>query len=257
MKKSKCLIYSAITLAFITAGCGNNTSNDQIMERLEQEVAHNAAYGGDGNGMESYNIEATIDGNEEEKILKVITDAKIMNTPSSDGTVVGQVKKDEKVIVLGESSDDGWCRLGFNGRVCYIKENSLEIETDEEENDEEENDESQVNNGENSRPTVTTETPVTVEKPGTTTEKPGTTTEKPGTTTEKPGTTTEEPDSSEELPIWPGKEPESSEELPIWTGKEPESSEELPIWPGKEPEQDDDSSYESDEQWSNDWDIYW
>lgn len=150
MKKKIGLVYTtALALCWMT-GCSSGSVTSDFMNKLEEHARHNTSYIKAEQQSSEINMEAAVDGSEEETIVKVLTDANIMNKPSDDGTVVGQVKSDESVLLIGENSVGGWYKVAYNGRVCYVKGTSLDMQTYVADND-------NVNNGDTNRPTTTTQ----------------------------------------------------------------------------------------------------
>ena len=159
--RKKILLSGAICLAITTlAGCGEKNSND-LYNSLEQQVKHNTSYIEKEQINVNLELQAAINGNEKEQVVKVLSNAYIMNKPSNEGTIVGSVKAKESVLVIGEDSVSGWYKVAYNGRVCYIDGKQLDTNTYVADSD----DNIDVNNGDNVRPT----TPVTLQRPVSTT----------------------------------------------------------------------------------------
>ncbi|MBQ5919209.1 MAG: hypothetical protein IIW92_11665 [Lachnospiraceae bacterium] len=155
------LLSGAICLAITTlAGCGEKNSND-LYNSLEQQVKHNTSYIEKEQINVNLELQAAINGNEKERVVKVLSNANIMNKPANEGTIVGSVKAQESVLVIGEDSVSGWYKVAYNGRVCYINGKQLDINTYVADSD----DNIDVNNGDNVRPTTT----VTLQRPVSTT----------------------------------------------------------------------------------------
>ena len=149
MRKKSLLVCTAITVAFLTAACGSGSVNSEFMNKLEAQAQHNISYIEEQQTTDKISIEASVDGSEKETIVKVLLNANIMNKPSDDGTVVGVVKKDENVLVIGLKQVGGWYKVAYNGRVCYVKGTNIDTKDLVVDND-------NNNNNNNNRPTSTT-----------------------------------------------------------------------------------------------------
>lgn len=158
--RKKIIISGVICLTVaMLAGCGEN-SNSELYNSLEHQVKHNLSYIEKDQLEVNLNLQAAINGNEKELIVKVKSNGNIMNVPANEGTIVGTVKAKESVLVIGEDSISGWYKVAYNGRVCYIEGTKLDMNTYVADNDD-----ANVNDGDNSRPTTT----VTPQRPVATT----------------------------------------------------------------------------------------
>lgn len=138
MKKKIALVCTATVVTLAAAGCNSGSVTSEFMDKLEEQVSHNTSYIKEETASTTANMEAVIDGSETENIVMVLADTSIMNKPSDEGTIVGEVKKNESVLLIGDDSTGGWYKVAYNGRVCYVKGTKLDIQTivaDTDEND--------------------------------------------------------------------------------------------------------------------------
>lgn len=153
----KILLTGAICIAITAlAGCGEKKDNE-LYNSLEKQVKHNASYIEKEQLEANLNLQSAINGSEKEFVVKLVSNANVMNKPSNDASIVGSVKSRESVLIIGNESIDGWYKVAYNGRVCYIEGAKLDrnmlVADNGNDND---GDNSNVNNGDNSRPTSTT-----------------------------------------------------------------------------------------------------
>ncbi|MBQ2744034.1 MAG: SH3 domain-containing protein [Lachnospiraceae bacterium] len=185
MKKLIVLVCTVATTIFVIIGCNSGSVTSDFMDKLEEHARHNTSYIKTEQQSSQINMEAVIDGNEKENIVKVLANANIMNKPSEDGTIVGEVRTNESVLLIGEDNVGGWYKVAYNGRVCYVKGTNLDMQT-------QIVDKGDLNNGENNTPATTTRHTATTTQPGGNSEQ--TTTTRPGhqnqnSTTPNKGTT--------------------------------------------------------------------
>lgn len=153
----KILLTGAICIAITAlAGCGEKKDNE-LYNSLEKQVKHNVSYIEKEQLEANLNLQSAINGSEKEFVVKLVSNANVMNKPSNDASIVGSVKSRESVLIIGNESADGWYKVAYNGRVCYIEGAKLDrnmlVADNGNDND---GDNSNVNNGDNSRPTATT-----------------------------------------------------------------------------------------------------
>lgn len=152
----KILLTGAVCIAIVAlAGCGEKKDN-ALYNSLEQQVKHNVSYIEKEQLEVNLNLQAAVNGSEKEHIVKLLSNANIMNKPSKDASIVGSVKADESVLVIGDDNINGWYRVAYNGRVCYVEGTRLDLDryVADNDNDDRDND-NEVNNGDNRRPTTT------------------------------------------------------------------------------------------------------
>lgn len=151
----KILLTGAICIAFTTLiGCSEKTDN-VLYNSLEKHVIHNVSYIKKEQLEVNLDLQSAISGSEKEFVVKIVSNANIMNKPSNDASIVGNVKAKESVLIIGNESIDGWYRVAYNGRICYVEGAKIDRNTlvaDNGNNDADSN----VNNGDISRPTSTT-----------------------------------------------------------------------------------------------------
>ena len=141
MRKKIAAIGMVAIATFAISACGSNSETTEFMDKLEEHAKHNTSYIKEEQTTTQHSIEALVNGTERETIVKVISDTNIMNRPSIDGTIVGEVKRNESVLIIGEKNTGGWYKVVYNGRVCYVKGTSLNVE------------ELVADNGDNDKPT--------------------------------------------------------------------------------------------------------
>ena len=151
MMKKKILLTGAMCLT-ITALVACSEKNDSTLyESLEKQVKHNVTNIAKDQLEANLTLQAAISGKEKELVVKVLSNANIMNKPSRESNIVGTVKAQESVLVIGNDNVGGWYKVAYNGRVCYVEGVKLDIDkavADNSGND--------VNSGDNNRPTSTT-----------------------------------------------------------------------------------------------------
>ncbi len=153
----KILLTGAICIAITAlAGCGEKKDNE-LYNSLEKQVKHNVSYIEKEQLEANLNLQSAINGSEKEFVVRLVSNANVMNKPSNDASIVGSVKSRESVLIIGNESADGWYKVAYNGRVCYIEGAKLDrnmlVADNGNDND---GDNSNVNNGEIGRPTATT-----------------------------------------------------------------------------------------------------
>lgn len=167
----KIILTGAMVLS-ITAltACGDKKDN-QLYNSLEQQVKHNVSYVDKEQIDVNLNLQAAVTGNEKENVVKLVYSANIMNKPSKESVVVGSVNAKESVLVIGNENIDGWYKVAYNGRVCYVEASKLDLDTLVVDNGD-----NNVNNGQENRPTTTATPQRPVSTSSTTSASNGTTT---------------------------------------------------------------------------------
>lgn len=139
------------TMAMLVA-CGENNDNT-LYNSLEKQVKHTTSNVDADQLNANLTLQATISGKEKELVVKVLYNANIMNKPSREASIVGSVKANESVLVIGEDSISGWYKVAYNGRVCYVEGTKLDVDRVVADNSG--NSDNGVNSGDNNRPTST------------------------------------------------------------------------------------------------------
>lgn len=145
MRKKIAVISMVTIVTFGISACSSGSATAEFMDKLEEHAKHNTSYVKEEQTTVYISIEPSVEDNERETIVKVKSDTNIMNKPSIDGTIVGEVKSNESVLIIGEKNTGGWYKVAYNGRVCYVKGTSLNMN------------EFVVDNGNDDRPTSTVE----------------------------------------------------------------------------------------------------
>lgn len=151
--KKKILLTGAICVTMAAlAGCSEN-KDSVLYNSLEQQVKHNVSYIDTEQVEVNLNLQSAVSGAEKEYVVKVLSNADIMNKPSKEAGIVGTVNARESVLIIGNDNIDGWYRVAYNGRICYVEGAKLDRNTLVADNG---NNNNNVNNGDNNRPTSTT-----------------------------------------------------------------------------------------------------
>ena len=244
MKKKIVLVCAATLSAYALAACNSGSVSSDFMNQLEEHAQLNTSYIKTEQSTTQVNMQSSIDGSEKETIVKVLSGANIMNKPSDDGTVVGSVKKNEKVLIIGEKSVGDWYKVAYNGRVCYVKGANVDVSMFVAANGNGGNGQTtstqpsipMVIPGVNEQSTTPSESVTSTSGENTSSSEENTSTSE-GTTSssDEPTSSADEPTSSSEGATNPSDEPTSSTNEPTSSTDEPTSPSDEPTSPSDEP----------------------
>ena len=217
-------------IALITGACGAiEDTTETVTEYVSKGYSVESGTTGtqQTEAEEAFSFSNKVLGNLTEQSVKLIKNAVVYVKPDKNSAQLGTLEKGTKVKAVGKTEKDEWLMVNYNGRVAYIKSNSIDRDelSSVEETVEEDGSDSRGHGGTangNNSDTNSGGTGSTVKKPSNTNSGNGTITPtKPDTpvTPTKPDTpiTPTEPDTSvtptePDNPVTPPTESDNSSE---------------------------------------------
>ena len=217
-------------IALITGACGAiEDTTETVTEYVSKGYSVESGTTGtqQTEAEEAFSFSNKVLGNLTEQSVKLIKNAVVYVKPDKNSAQLGTLEKGTKVKAVGKTEKDEWLMVNYNGRVAYIKSNSIDRDelSSVEETVEEDGSDSRGHGGTangNNSDTNSGGTGSTVKKPSNTNSGNGTITPtKPDTpvTPTKPDTpiTPSEPDTSvtptePDNPVTPPTESDNSSE---------------------------------------------
>lgn len=129
MNKKCFFLLHMLGIALIAGACGavedtTETATEYISKGYSVESG--AAGTQQTEAEEAFSFSNKVLGNLTEKSVKLIKNAVVYVKPDKNSAQLGTLEKGTKVKAVGKTEKDEWLMVNYNGRVAYIKSNSID-----------------------------------------------------------------------------------------------------------------------------------
>ena len=129
MNKKCFFLLHMLGIALIAGACGavedtTETATEYISKGYSVESG--AAGTQQTEAEEAFSFSNKVLGNLTEKSVKLIKNTVVYVKPDKNSAQLGTLEKGTKVKAVGKTEKDEWLMVNYNGRVAYIKSNSID-----------------------------------------------------------------------------------------------------------------------------------
>ena len=129
MNKKCFFLLHMLGIALITGACG---AVEDTTETVTEYVSKGYSVESGTTGTqqteteEAFSFSNKVLGNLTEQSVKLIKNAVVYVKPDKNSAQLGTLEKGTKVKAVGKTEKDEWLMVNYNGRVAYIKSNSID-----------------------------------------------------------------------------------------------------------------------------------
>ena len=129
MNKKCFFLLHMLGIALIAGACGavedtTETATEYISKGYSVESGTTGTQQTEAE--EAFSFSNKVLGNLTEKSVKLIKNAVVYVKPDKNSAQLGTLEKGTKVKAVGKTEKDEWLMVNYNGRVAYIKSNSID-----------------------------------------------------------------------------------------------------------------------------------
>ena len=129
MNKKCFFLLHMLGIAFITGACGAvEDTTETVTEYVSKGYSVESGTTGtqQTEAEEAFSFSNKVLGNLTEQSVKLIKNAVVYVKPDKNSAQLGTLEKGTKVKAVGKTEKDEWLMVNYNGRVAYIKSNSID-----------------------------------------------------------------------------------------------------------------------------------
>ena len=129
MKKKCFFLLHMLGIALITGACGAvEDTTETVTEYVSKGYSVESGTTGtqQTEAEEAFSFSNKVLGNLTEQSVKLIKNAVVYVKPDKNSAQLGTLEKGTKVKAVGKTEKDEWLMVNYNGRVAYIKSNSID-----------------------------------------------------------------------------------------------------------------------------------
>lgn len=129
MNKKCFFLLHMLGIALITGACGAvEDTTETVTEYVSKGYSVESGTTGtqQTEAEEAFSFSNKVLGNLTEQSVKLIKNAVVYVKPDKNSAQLGTLEKGTKVKAVGKTEKDEWLMVNYNGRVAYIKSNSID-----------------------------------------------------------------------------------------------------------------------------------
>ena len=129
MKKKCFFLLHMLGIALITGACGAvEDTTETVTEYVSKGYSVESGTTGtqQTEAEEAFSFSNKVLGNLTEQSVKLIKNSVVYVKPDKNSAQLGTLEKGTKVKAVGKTEKDEWLMVNYNGRVAYIKSNSID-----------------------------------------------------------------------------------------------------------------------------------
>lgn len=127
MNKKCFFLLHMLGIALITGACGAvEDTTETVTEYVSKGYSVESGTTGTQQTEEAFSFSNKVLGNLTEQSVKLIKNAVVYVKPDKNSAQLGTLEKGTKVKAVGKTEKDEWLMVNYNGRVAYIKSNSID-----------------------------------------------------------------------------------------------------------------------------------
>lgn len=129
MNKKCYFLLHMLGIALITGACGAiEDTTETVTEYVSKGYSVESGTTGtqQTEAEEAFSFSNKVLGNLTEQSVKLIKNAVVYVKPDKNSAQLGTLEKGTKVKAVGKTEKDEWLMVNYNGRVAYIKSNSID-----------------------------------------------------------------------------------------------------------------------------------
>lgn len=129
MNKKCFFMLHMLGIALITGACGAiEDTTETVTEYVSKGYSVESGTTGtqQTEAEEAFSFSNKVLGNLTEQSVKLIKNAVVYVKPDKNSAQLGTLEKGTKVKAVGKTEKDEWLMVNYNGRVAYIKSNSID-----------------------------------------------------------------------------------------------------------------------------------
>ena len=129
MNKKCFFLLHMLEIALITGACGAiEDTTETVTEYVSKGYSVESGTTGtqQTEADEAFSFSNKVLGNLTEQSVKLIKNAVVYVKPDKNSAQLGTLEKGTKVKAVGKTEKDEWLMVNYNGRVAYIKSNSID-----------------------------------------------------------------------------------------------------------------------------------
>ena len=129
MNKKCFFLLHMLGIALITGACGAiEDTTETVTEYVSKGYSVESGTTGtqQTEAEEAFSFSNKVLGNLTEQSVKLIKNAVVCVKPDKNSAQLGTLEKGTKVKAVGKTEKDEWLMVNYNGRVAYIKSNSID-----------------------------------------------------------------------------------------------------------------------------------
>ena len=129
MNKKWFFLLHMLGIALITGACGAvEDTTETVTEYVSKGYSVESGTAGtqQTEAEEAFSFSNKVLGNLTEQSVKLIKNTVVYVKPDKNSAQLGSLEKGTKVKAVGKTEKDEWLMVNYNGRVAYIKSNSID-----------------------------------------------------------------------------------------------------------------------------------
>ena len=129
MNKKCFFLLHMLGIALITGACGAvEDTTETVTEYVSKGYSVESGTTGtqQTEAEEAFSFSNKVLGNLTEQSVKLIKNTVVYVKPDKNSAQLGALEKGTKVKAVGKTEKDEWLMVNYNGRVAYIKSNSID-----------------------------------------------------------------------------------------------------------------------------------